>query len=152
MNCAICLNNVKKHGYRKCKNGHKYHRSCIGTWLTRSDSCPQCRVPMRTKKDLENISKLNKILEEEDEEYVQQLNIYQTNMNILEDVFEGNHENYRISFSDVSDTRYDAIILRNVVRRLLINGIPITVGTHSLFNSAINIANMNSYIHFEELH
>ena len=51
--CAICTGNVNRSGYRRCSEGHKYHKKCITPWLRENDSCPQCRVSMRTSKERE---------------------------------------------------------------------------------------------------
>ena len=47
MKCSICLsdddeyNNTK---YITLKCNHKFHKSCIKTWLDYSNNCPLCRT------------------------------------------------------------------------------------------------------------
>tara|TARA_B100001094_G_scaffold160520_1_gene155265 strand:- start:188 stop:445 length:258 start_codon:yes stop_codon:yes gene_type:complete len=66
--CAICLDN-DNHNIRKRKLncGHKYHFSCIETWLKNNKTCPLCKketLPLKEQleKDLKYLPDRYKIL------------------------------------------------------------------------------------------
>lgn len=147
--CAICLKKVRKNGYRRCKNGHRYHKSCISKWLAKKDSCPQCRIPMRTRAEAELDSDDSE--SSEDENYQNELVQYQINMNLTQDIIEGVNPNYRVMFSNLSQDIYEVIVLGNIVRRLCINGIRVNSNVNSLFHRALSEVDMNSTIDLEEL-
>lgn len=47
-NCAICLETMLNNGpttRTPCK--HKFHSTCLDTWLIRNNSCPECRQPIQ---------------------------------------------------------------------------------------------------------
>lgn len=147
--CAICLKKVRVVGYRRCKNGHRYHKSCIGKWLERKDSCPQCRIPMRTRSELE----LDSICSEssEDEDYQNELIQYQLNMNLVQDIVERVNPNYRVVFSDLTSDVYEAVILAHHLRRLHVNGIRVNSNIDAIFQRALSEVDMNHVIDLEEL-
>ena len=41
MNCAICLERIADPVQLSCP--HKFHHSCLASWLTEHDNCPLCR-------------------------------------------------------------------------------------------------------------
>lgn len=147
--CAICLRKVRKYGYRRCKNGHKYHKTCICKWLERKDSCPQCRTPMRTRTEAE----LGSVHSEssDDEDYQSEMLQYQLNMNLVQDIIERVNPNYRVVFSDLSSDIFEAIVVEHVLRRLHVNGIRVNSNVNSLFHRALSEVDMNSTIDLEEL-
>ena len=67
--CSICQKNYKigdEIAKSRCK--HNFHISCLGTWLSKKDTCPVCRSKVNRddvedKRD-ESKHKLNKIIEE----------------------------------------------------------------------------------------
>lgn len=44
--CCICLDNNKEQTWSILPCGHKFHNSCISTWLLRQQKCPVCRHDM----------------------------------------------------------------------------------------------------------
>ena len=44
--CCICLDNNKEQTWSILPCGHKFHDSCISTWLLRQQKCPVCRHDM----------------------------------------------------------------------------------------------------------
>jgi hypothetical protein len=44
--CCICLDNNKEQTWSILPCGHKYHYSCISSWLLRQQRCPVCRHAM----------------------------------------------------------------------------------------------------------
>jgi len=147
--CAICLKKVRKYGYRRCKNGHKYHKTCICKWLERKDSCPQCRTPMRTRTEAE----LGSVYSEssDDEDYQSELLQYQLNMNLVQDIIERVTPNYRVVFSDLSSDMFEAIVVEHVLRRLHVNGIRIYTNINTIFQRALQNVDTNTEIDLEEL-
>lgn len=49
--CSICLDNINSqpvHELPECK--HKFHSSCLITWLRINNDCPMCRSKSKSKK------------------------------------------------------------------------------------------------------
>ena len=49
--CSICLDNINSqpiHELDECK--HKFHSSCLITWLRINNDCPMCRSKSKSKK------------------------------------------------------------------------------------------------------
>ena len=50
--CSICLENLKfsrKKVFTTTCN-HKFHASCMNTWLSQNDTCPYCRETLKSPK------------------------------------------------------------------------------------------------------
>lgn len=41
--CVICLDNIEGKDLKVVRCGHFFHKECIGEWLKRKNSCPNCR-------------------------------------------------------------------------------------------------------------
>ena len=58
--CAVCYDNNNQPGTKlsvlPC--GHRFHSSCVKTWLRRNNSCPHCRAPV-TRDSLRRFGHLN---------------------------------------------------------------------------------------------
>lgn len=46
--CSICLEEIK-YSKKRLQCGHKFHKSCIKTWLKKSNTCPNCRSEIRKR-------------------------------------------------------------------------------------------------------
>lgn len=148
--CAICLRKVRRVGYRRCRNGHRYHKSCIGQWLIRRDSCPQCRVPMRTREEneeAENASSDSDTSSDDEDELIQ----YQTNMNIMQDIIDREYHSYRYLFSDLMADLFEAVVINHSLRRLYRNGERIYTSMNETFQEALQNADIHSTMDFYEL-
>jgi len=49
--CSICSRNTGNKGYRKCKNQHRFHKTCLERWFDAgrgkaNHHCPNCRTKM----------------------------------------------------------------------------------------------------------
>lgn len=49
--CNICLDekNEELKGHQAGKTQHKYHKSCLNSWLEKNSSCPDCRQPLASR-------------------------------------------------------------------------------------------------------
>lgn len=43
MDCAICLERISNSTGTKLSCPHKFHHSCLASWLIENDNCPICR-------------------------------------------------------------------------------------------------------------
>lgn len=55
MNCSICLERIDDPVQLSCP--HKFHHSCLASWLTEHDNCPLCRKDIGVRKELEQEEK-----------------------------------------------------------------------------------------------
>ena len=53
--CSICFEDCKKKGC-ELECGHRFHTKCLFTWLSKNDTCPNCRakVPELKKTNVDN--------------------------------------------------------------------------------------------------
>ena len=53
LECAICRNNISNNQIYRCINycGHRFHQSCIDTWLSTHETCPLCRYNLNDYQD-----------------------------------------------------------------------------------------------------
>ena len=70
--CSICLDNTPG-DFTTLDCGHKFHSSCLATWLWKKQECPLCRAQPVESSDSSDSS-------ESDDEEVQRVNIRQYEM------------------------------------------------------------------------
>jgi|MDSY01.1.fsa_nt_gb hypothetical protein len=44
--CSICMESILRHDVMCLPCAHIFHRACVGRWLQRSNTCPECRMEL----------------------------------------------------------------------------------------------------------